>query len=905
MKVNVIIVSLFKHTPYKIPYIPQKILILKTMNQSRLIKYILLSGMVITTSVMTIKSKSSGLSAAYTGAPSETTCTSCHSTYSVQTSGTNHNKIQLKGNFTSGGYIPDSTYKITVTYKESGKSRFGFQVTALKDQSGSYPTPAGTFTSKDSRTSTFSQTAGTTTRYYIEHTSTGTSSVSTDSVSYVFEWKAPSNNLGNIKFYLVLNVANNNNNDQGDYIYTKNFTISPATSLPVAKAKISDTFYCSNTPINFLGTSTNSATGYSWKFPGGSITTSNLQNPSVSYTSTGTKMAILETKNAKGKSIPDTLYFNVIQGATSPVLTPSSGPITICTGDSSQLKVSAAANHSYQWSPNGQKTTSIYIKQPNSYVVTAINSNGCKKTSAPIQLIVNQRPQFQYSLNHSTDSICKSTPLLVSFKNTNGYSDSYSINNAKNFFSKDSILKYNLNLGFNFMSFYSKSKNGCVSYPQKKTLIGCDSAPAPIISVINKSTNGFTFSWTNVNYALEYFISLDSGKTWNNPTSGKLSTFENIQVKSIGEKRSILVYANTQKFCGTSKMASSVGQALGCNDIPYSIVPQKSKPCFGDSLKITITGLYALRPFKIDFNGNQLRDSITTVFAEKSRDFKVSILDSNNILCGTTDKTILITVDSGKIPVTSIDPSNLVFCGGLTNATLNFSVSNIKSGDSLFYEANATQKYLGKSNPFSINIQKSVPFKIYLKNSNGCTNQSNPFIGDFRNKLDASFDHSYLTAYNYKFKASDTTLYSKWYLSDAGAVTDSFVGFNQSLNLSQYADKVINIKHLIIDSIQNPNQCSDTASKNIQVLNYSGVINIPTVELRISPNPISKGEILQIYTQDKIQSVNLLSIEGRLVSKLKVNRSNQVEMIQNISAATYILEVNTNRGNYKQKININ
>lgn len=274
------------------------------MKSSRFVKYSLLSGMFIASSVMTIRSSTGGLSSAYTGAPSESTCTSCHSTYSLQTSGTNYNKIKLTGNFTSGGYIPDSTYRITVTYRETGKTKYGFQVTALKDQTGSYPTPAGTFTSKDSRTSTFSKTAGSTTRYYIEHTSTGSSAVSSDSVSYVFEWKAPSSNLGNIKFYLVLNVTNSNNNDQGDYIYSKTFTISPATSLPVAKAKISDTLYCSNTPINFVGTSTNNATGYSWKFPGGSITTSTSQNPTVSYSTTGTKMAILESVNSKENPFP-------------------------------------------------------------------------------------------------------------------------------------------------------------------------------------------------------------------------------------------------------------------------------------------------------------------------------------------------------------------------------------------------------------------------------------------------------------------------------------------------------------------------------------------------------------------------------------------------------------------------
>lgn len=875
------------------------------MNLSKLIKYAMLSAMIISSSIMTIKSKTGGLSAGYTGAPSETTCTSCHGTYSLQTSGTNHSRIKLTGNFTSGGYIPDSTYKITVTYKESGKSKFGFQVTALKDQSGSYPAPAGSFTSKDTRTNAFSQTAGSTTRYYIEHTSTGASSVSTDSVSYVFEWKAPANNLGNIKFHLVLNVTNNNGNDQGDYIYSKSFTISPATSLPVAKAKITDTLYCSNTPIKFGGTSTNNATGYSWKFPGGSITTSTSQNPTVSYSSTGAKMAILETVNSKGKSIPDTLLFNVIQGATNPVLTPSSGPITICSGDSTLLKVSTALNHSYIWSPNGKKTTSIYIKQQNLYVVTAINSNGCKKTSSPIELVVNQRPQFQYSLNSTSDTFCKSSPLFVSFKNTNGFSDSFSINNAKSNFSKDSNSYYNLSLGLNSLSFYAKSKNGCVSYAVKKSIIGKDSAEAPTISVINKTTNGFTFSWTNVNDATEYKISLDSGKTWKNPTSGKLSTFENIQVSSIGEKRTLLVYALTQKFCGTSKMASGLGQASGCTDIPYSIVPQKAKPCYGDSLKIQINGLNSINGYRIVMNGNQFFDTFVKIRAVESDAFVFSILDSNNIICGTTDKGIFLTVDSGKIPITTLTPSSLVVCGGLNKASINFNVTNLASGDSIFYGDLTTKSFLGKTNPLVANIKKSTPFKINLKNSNGCFNQSNTYIGEFRPKINATFTRNYLTSFTYKFKSNDTISYSKWYLSENGILVDSFTGIDQNLDLSQYSDKVLNMKHLVIDSINNSNQCSDTSSQTFQVLNYSKVVNILNNQLKISPNPISKGDKLQIHTKDHIQSIKILTIDGRFVIALKVNKFNQVELVDNIPSATYVIEIVTNKGCYKEKLSIN
>ena len=91
----------------------------------------------------------------------------------------------------------------------------------------------------------------------------------------------------------------------------------------------------------------------------------------------------------------------------------------------------------------------------------------------------------------------------------------------------------------------------------------------------------------------------------------------------------------------------------------------------------------------------------------------------------------------------------------------------------------------------------------------------------------------------------------------------------------------------------------------IQALNYSKVVNIHINAMKISPNPISKGEILQIHTKEKIQTVNLMSVDGRIVAKLEVNKFNQVEILNAIPSATYFLEILTNKGSYKQKLNIN
>jgi len=137
-------------------------------------------------------SYTSGSNPGYTGAISEGNCTSCHSSYSLVTSGTQWNRIRMRSNIPSTGYLPDSTYTITITYAESGISKFGFQLTALDTTN----TAAGTFSTADTRTSTSSTSVGGKTRYYIGQTTTGSARVATDSTAWTFQMEGPFNQRG-------------------------------------------------------------------------------------------------------------------------------------------------------------------------------------------------------------------------------------------------------------------------------------------------------------------------------------------------------------------------------------------------------------------------------------------------------------------------------------------------------------------------------------------------------------------------------------------------------------------------------------------------------------------------------------------------------------------------------------
>ena len=109
----------------------------------------------------------------------------------------------------TAGYITGTTYNITVTVAETGRSEFGFQITAEDDSNAK----KGTFGTFGSTSIIHTNTANT----LVTQTNPGTNS---DAQSWVMEWTAPASGTGNITFYAAGNASNNNGGTSGDLIYT-------------------------------------------------------------------------------------------------------------------------------------------------------------------------------------------------------------------------------------------------------------------------------------------------------------------------------------------------------------------------------------------------------------------------------------------------------------------------------------------------------------------------------------------------------------------------------------------------------------------------------------------------------------------------------------------------------------
>lgn len=169
--------------------------------------------------------------AAKTNAPGEGLCTECH------TGGLNLAGGSLAIQNAPAQYVAGARYSITVQLKRTGQTRWGFELTALRDSSG-LKVQAGTFANTTNFTAIQSTAVAGKQRLYISHylgLADGTYFGTADGpVTWTFDWTAPAQGAGAVTFYAAGNAANGNGtNGAGDVIYTATATSTEAAATAV------------------------------------------------------------------------------------------------------------------------------------------------------------------------------------------------------------------------------------------------------------------------------------------------------------------------------------------------------------------------------------------------------------------------------------------------------------------------------------------------------------------------------------------------------------------------------------------------------------------------------------------------------------------------------------------------
>ena len=152
--------------------------------------------------------------------------------------------------------------------------------------------------------------------------------------------------------------------------------------IPVANFSLPSSG-CLGQPIQLNDNSANMVSGWNWIMPGGSPSSSIVQNPQVTYSSVGTKTITLYATNVIGTTNTSAAYTRTIGIYAVPNVNSNSS--VICAGTSATLTATGAT--SYAWS-SGQTTSSIVVTPTASSIYTVTGTtNGCSNSSVSGVLI--------------------------------------------------------------------------------------------------------------------------------------------------------------------------------------------------------------------------------------------------------------------------------------------------------------------------------------------------------------------------------------------------------------------------------------------------------------------------------------------------------------------------------------
>lgn len=282
--------------------------------------------------------------------------------------------------------------------------------------------------------------------------------------------------------------------ESGPMDYISQWYETPAAQ-PVATINAEQTSLCTNGCFSFTDESTYGPTSWNWSFPGGSITSSTMQDPPpICYYTPGTYTVTLQACNTIGCNTT-TQNITVTSSSTVTVNNPS-----ICSGSSAVITADpSTSGGTFLWSPGGETTSSITVSPTTTtnYTVT-YSTAGCGPTNATSTVTVNLTSPT-VSVNNPTICAGSSTTLTAS-PSTGGGTYLWYPGNATT-----QSITVNPTSTETYTVTYSLS--GCSSAPTNTTVTV---NPSPSVSVNNEticsgsstslvatpSTSGGTYLWS-------------------------------------------------------------------------------------------------------------------------------------------------------------------------------------------------------------------------------------------------------------------------------------------------------------------------------------------------------------------------------------------------------------------------
>jgi large repetitive protein len=680
--------------------------------------------------------------------------------------------------------------------------------------------------------------------------------------------------VGTVTFYVTINASNNNSNTSGDNIYAKTFTIQPSSLLPVASASKAPGTVCTSQEVQFFGSGTNNPTSYSWRFVGANITTSNLQNPKATFTSQGTRSAILTVSNNKGASQPDTLSFQVVNPPIATIV--GNYAASICNGDS-LLLTSGTTGVSYRWNPGGQTSRSIYVKNAGKYSVTVTNStSGCSSTSPEFDLSILPTPTVSIS-NKAPDNFCEifNDSILAS---SNGVDTFMWYNNGNLFATTITpaiLLQTNQSTNIHAIG---KSNAGCLSSPSNSIqLVKNTAIQASNLRIAQSGTDFISLQWDKNTGALGYEISLDSGQNF-----FASDTDTTHLVSSLVPNRFYLFQIRTLQNGICNGFVNSIqAQTLPCSDINFNIETD-SAICLNSSLSTVVKGL-SQNSFSISFNGQAFaRDTIFEFSPTQNGNLNIRIIDSANLACPAIERNFAYTVDTPPADTISLD-TNLAFCNGtpyLYRANPGF--------DSYSFFVNEIETSSSNLNSFTFSSLKNNDEVYAIGKKGACVVEQTKVKINILTTPEKGFsvERNHKT---YLFSATEQNADSyQWYFGNIDSSTEK----NPIIDFSLHQGKEIEV----VLNVSNSNGCGNSDTSSLSILDVTNIEKIEKLKFEVGPVPFQDWFVIQ-HSEAQDFEYTLMDLQGKTVGKGHGINSVSVNT-QHLVAGFYTLEVKKNGLNF-------
>lgn len=167
---------------------------------------------------------------------------------------------------------------------------------------------------------------------------------------------------------------------------------NPNSNLPFANFSADSVSGCPGMVVHFADSTLNAPTTWNWSFPGGTPSTSTLQNPVVTYNTPGIYNDVtLVVGNINGSDSITKLSYIAVSPQIEPFIT-INGNDSICQGHSTQFI--ASAGNTYKWHPTNQLSQNINVNTAGTYSVTVTDAFGCASTSQPLSIQVFPIPSI-------------------------------------------------------------------------------------------------------------------------------------------------------------------------------------------------------------------------------------------------------------------------------------------------------------------------------------------------------------------------------------------------------------------------------------------------------------------------------------------------------------------------------